>query len=470
MFVTPSAVLILPLAAVATLRRDWALGLLAASVPFYSLTVVELFSHPFPPHEIALLSLFTRQMWTWVSQGRVVVDHKRAMTWAISFSVVCIISVLLAVVRPANVLVHQYNIGGFGTFDFRQLSLTSANITQLLLRLFYIGSIFIIVDAIKDQREVRRLVRWIVFGAVFAGIVGVLYQVSILLDGPLPAIMHWLGFNRFPTNPRFIQGIPRMYSLPGEPGFTADYLLYALAITATAFFTRADSGILTRRESVILTAVLGTFLLLSTGTTGYGGLGVFVGVLFVGAVAFEQLRSRRFLGTVLVGIVAVPVLLIADMIVFGGVLQQLIQYAIEKITFDAGSGSIRLRYMLRTVDVFLARPLLGVGVGSHHVPSMLFTLAAEVGLIGVFVFTGFHISVYRSCCWFATKAHPMYAGIALPILVAGVTLLFTNLVAKSIATLLFPWYWFSLALPLALVATWRSDGRKDSNVKTVDSH
>lgn len=465
MEVTPAAYVVLPLAAVALLRRRWTLAFLVATAPFFSLTVVTAFSHEFHPGEIVLIGLIGRQIGSWLHKQRVILHAKDTFKWLILFGIVSILSVMYAAIHPTEVPVHPYNIGAFGAFVFEPLTFSTDNVTQLVLRLFFVVGVFSIADAIEDEVEIRRLLRWLVMTGVLVGIIGVAYQLSILVDLRVAGPLRWIGFQRFVTTPQQLGPLPRMYSLPGEPGFTGDYLLYTLAIAGTGFLATERDEFFTRREMIIIPTILVISLLLSTGTTAYGGILILSVVLSAVTVSFVQLNTTRFKRILAAGVAAIPLGLSVDAILLDWTVLQLIGYEIQKLTFSTASGSIRLRYMVRTLDIIQTRPLLGAGVGSHHVPSMLFTIAAETGLIGLIVFAALHITLYRHCGWLAYQNHPRYGTLALLLFVAGVTLILTNLIAKSIATLLLPWYWFSIAFPLALIMTWRTDAENE-NVDT----
>lgn len=205
---------------------------------------------------------------------------------------------------------------------------------------------------------------------------------------------------------------------------------------------------------------LAVAILLSTGTTAYGGLVILGFILISGAFVFKKLRTPAFKSVLASGMAIIPAGFVLDPILFSGTLRGLLWYEIQKLTFSAGSGNIRLQYMTRTLDVIEARPLLGVGVGSHHVPSLLLTLAAEAGLVGLAIFIALHLTLYHRCGWLASRGQAPYDALALPLFIGGTTLILTNLVAKSVATLLYPWYWFSLAFPLALIGIWKSEQMK----------
>lgn len=233
MEVTPAAAIILPLAAIAAFRRWWLLAFLVATAPLHTLSVVTFLSHEFPPSEIALLLLIGRQAISWLDQQRLVIGFGSIFRWFVLFGIVSLLSVVAAALFPSNVLVHPYNIGGFGGFEFKPVRFASENVTQLFLRLFFVVGVFAIADAIKDIKEIRKLFRWFVLTGVLVGAVGIVYQLSILVDFPIVTPLRWIGFDRFVNNPARVGPLPRMYSLPGEPGFTGDYLLYAFALSVT---------------------------------------------------------------------------------------------------------------------------------------------------------------------------------------------------------------------------------------------
>lgn len=450
--VHPIAVIVLPLAALSVYRRRWAFLFLLFSVPFFSLEVVIAASHPFNPPEIALLVLGGHITIEAVRNSHLSLPNAQPLLLLWGFLGAATLSVIWAVVNPTSVLVHPYRLG-FPTFRFVESFLTFDYVSQLLLRVFFVAAVTVICVYLVRSDQLVTAVRGVIYGAVAAGIVGIVYQAAFVLQfSALPMILEGIGFGDFPTNPGMMGPIPRMFSLPGEPGFTADLLLYALAVTTTLMLVPGPNRIFGTKEVRGLTLFLAMALLLSTGTTGYGGLVIMVPVLSGLMILFPTTRPRNSRRKILQGTAISLILVIGVFLVVGPTLLDILARQIEKLTFQTGSGSVRLRYIRRSVDVFLARPLLGVGVGAHRVPSYLMTLLAETGIVGAILLIGGQVYAFRQCAGLISRNKDDIRPAAAALAVGGTTLLVTNLIAKSISTLLMPWYWFAVALPIAYVA------------------
>lgn len=448
---TPIGLAVLPLLGLAIARRRWALYVLIFSIPLKTLDVTIAVSHPFDLPELALLVVcghFAIGVW---NRRRVTVHRSTTVAYAFAFSVVAVISVLYLAVRPANVLVHPYNISsGFGAFELVPLSFSSVNITQLFLRWFAVGG-FVILASMLSPPDVRFITRWVVVSAIVVGLFGVVYQVNILVNGGLADVLHLVGFRRFPSSPTVVGPLPRMYSVTGEPGTTASYLLYALAITATLALSSLDNNVMKRSKAVVSTAILSVLLVLTTGTTGYGGFGVFLGILVGSTALIDLLPGRRTIGVIATGACVAVVGTLSVALLSGLDIFAILAYQVGKLTLQEASGSLRIQYLRYTFELFTARPVLGLGVGSHRTTSLFGTILVETGLVGLVVFVAYHVRTFKECAMVESLPDPERP-LAVALSVAGMTLFLTLLVSRSASALQLPWYWFALALPMVYTA------------------
>lgn len=450
--VTPIGIIIAPFLLPALLSRRWALYTVVLSIPFKTLDMFIAVSHHFTLPEVAVLILVVHQVVAVLQCQRLSIDRVTAHGYLVGYALLGMVSVIYLFVRPANVLVHPYNItSGFGAFELVPLAFSRESITQLLLRWFFIGCIAVIAYTL-NRRYIRIIMRWIVVSAILVGIFGLVYQLSFILgDGSIADFFRTLGFRRFRDSPRFIGMLPRMYSVTGEPGDTASYILYALALASTLALARPKNPVFTRRQATAASAVLLVLLGLTTGTTGYGGLVVFLVVLGVATLMFDDL-SVNLTGRVFPSGAALGVTSLAAVAVILNVeIGSIIAYHAGKLQLQSASGSLRFQYLLHTLEIVTARPLLGLGVGSHNPTSLFGTVLAETGVLGLVLFGAFHVRTFRDAAAQGNDS-PEWQCLGVALAVAGTTLFVTNLLARSSSALLFPWYWFSLALPLAHVA------------------
>lgn len=453
--VHPVALLVFPVAALAATRRKWALMFVVASVPLFAVVPLEAISHRFRIPEIAVLTLGVNQLYRWTKTGTVEFPDARPLYWLGLFLVVACVSVIALVLFTPDVITHPYNLGLDG-FRLRELQVRPGNVTQLLLRTFAVGAVVVLVENLTES-DIYLAGRGIVFGALFTGLLGLLYQLSVLVGSPAVPLL----FKEVANQDLYFRFLGRggygllqqMYTLAGEPAITAQFLLFALGVTMGVSLIGVDTPILTYREAWVSSIALLGMLVLTKATTAFGGILV-LGVVLTGVSLFvkstDPAAKWRAIATGIVGVVtSLALLLVLGIDVVGMFLKQL-----EELQFQGGSGDIRLRYFWLSADVFATRPSIGIGPGSYYSTSLAGTLLGEVGLLGALSFLLANVTAHFECL--SVREGDGRRGVAVGLFVGGTTLLFTSLVAKSITTLLTPWFWFSLALPIAFV--WRTGG------------
>lgn len=446
----PAAYVFLPIAVAAAFRKRWALCLVFAAIPLYGLRLFHAVGHPFTATEISILSLGLAQAVDWGRTRQIEIPTAPPLYLFGGFLVVGVISIVYAYLNPADVLVRPYNV--LGTSDvMRPYEWTTASITQFALRLFSLGAIALIAIAIRDE-GIGSAIQAIVYGAVAVGAIGVLYQASILLGvTAIPEFLRWIGIERLRLSPSSLGPLPRMYSTVNEPGYVAHYLLTALALTATYSFSTHGNGLFSKRRAGVLSLVLLIMIGLSTGTTGYGGVGILGAVLLASALGLPSLSLRKVsvVGAAGVGVGAAGVASLS--VAFGVDILSILSYQAQKLTFSAGSGAIRLRYIGQSMEILAARPLLGVGIGGWYGLSVAGTILGETGLVGFVLFVGAYLAIFYRLLRSSRDEVPTPERVqATALLIAGVTILTTTLLAKTITALRFPWFWMLTSVPIAM--------------------
>lgn len=454
--ITPAGFLLVPIVLASTRRRTWALACLLASVPFRALDLFHVASRWFSFPEVAMMGLLVSYLFHVRREREFLLPSSPPIYLLAGFLVVCVASLVHLLIDPLEAMTHTYNTGSHREFVLRPIEFSITNVTQLALRTFAIGAV-IGLSVVLAEFDVRRVLRALIACALFVGAFGVFYQITQEVE----AYWIWELANAFGLDIKENSGgafgfLPRMWTPIGEPGHGASYLLYAFALTATLSFlpeTRVASRGQLRVASVVLLAVL----ILSTSTTGYGGLLVFGAVFLVAAIASRRIDIRSVAAVYGAGLLGV-VLLGGLLSVVGGVnVVALVEPQIAKLQFEAGSGTLRARYIAMAFELFPQRPVLGIGVGSFYGASLLGTLLAETGLLGFTAFVLAHLTTYWKCLQTNRARIDERGSISIALIVASVVLLGTSILAKSISTLMFPWFWFSLALPIAI--SLRSDAR-----------
>lgn len=453
MAVTLGGGIILLLTAAALLNRKVAIVVFLFSIPLKELVVLNLFGRAMRANEIVIFALGVHALYIIVTELSIE-DRRRIMTSGrfVSvglFGIVCIISTLYAFVNPPEgITVHPYNIdASFGAFAFTELELGINNIKQVIMRLFFLGALITIALTFEEE-DIVQGIRWIVYGALAGGTIGIAYLVSVVLESPaVPYFMQWIGFIRFTYPPLYAGPLPRMFSIQGEPGTVANMLLFAFALLLVSVLAVNTRPIFSKKRDITAIIILGVMILLSTGTTGYGGLVILSGVVAGAVVLYDNLSLQRYLngialitGTSIIGIVMLWAL--------GFDIISVLSYQSSKFQFSAHSGSIRMRYLLLELEAISHRPLLGLGVGSHQSTSVFGTIVTDVGLLGLAVFCTMNLWILAECLIHPRQidGHPISA----MLFVAGLTIFLTNFLARDASSLYFGWYWVAIGWPLVL--------------------
>jgi len=446
--ISPALYVMTPVFFLAVLRKRWALYLFFAFMPFYRLGLFVTIDHPFNPPEIAVLILGGHYLKEAFNTGTLRLPERTTLTWAIGFLSVSMVSVLYLVFHVPDFSVHPYT-WGFANQALRQVEVSRFNISQLLLRVFAIGVILVLAVTIQRQ-HLKNAIRAVVAGALFAGLVGVGYQLSILLDWSyVPRFLQWFGFAKFPVNPNRVGPLPRLYSVSAEPGRTSVLFLLGLGYTVPALLAPSDESVFRQSEAIFASIALFILIGLSTATTGIGGLVILIVTLVGATVTFSELSIKRLY---LILATLLGALVVGLLVLLGDDTQGYITYQLSKLTFAEHSGETRIEYLLHSFKVLEIRPLLGVGVGSHSAPSMLATILVESGLLGLLMFVGLATTIFtrtRSQTLANIKDKSL---VGIILLVGGVSTFSTLFLVHPIGSLQQPWFWVSLALPLAYIS------------------
>ena len=252
------------------------------------------------------------------------------------------------------------------------------------------------------------------------------------------------------TNYNDFGGYPRMYSLCGEPNFTANLFLVGLTQSVGHFVMCRNLQFATKGFYLVcaLLSVVGCILCGSTG--GYVGLILVVlSFYFLIYTAYSrkyvefQWRITLFLSGLVVLVIG---LLILPILAVSSIGDYVFQNHVTKIASLEGSGSVRIGSILQSLEIFGRSPLLGVGFGSHRSVSVLTLLLANTGMLGAFSFLGFngYLIFGRYKGQEGDSGHVLFKCAAFGI----IPLLSIVLIATPAAGLLFGWYWLLVAILL----------------------
>lgn len=281
----------------------------------------------------------------------------------------------------ANVLfnINLYNIVLVNPDDFDNKIFRSSLITQSIYLIPVILTFLYVKHLYKPSWD-----KWIIYG----GLVFVLY-----------GFYKWLGFLLTGTDIDFLtnrtfgdsdavqyqyQGmvvagmlLQRFQSLAGEPSM--------FAFTILPYFIFA----IHRKANIIIISFMGLALLLSTSSTAYLGLSIYIIYILI-----NSKKGKTFF-KVLIGLIIVSLILY-------GIFSEYINDVLNNMIFnkiDSTSGEIRSYDFSNHVNYIMSldimHNLFGIGFGYIRSADLLSTLLVNTGIIGVISFTYFYLKDFR---------------------------------------------------------------------------
>lgn len=431
------------------------------SIPFFFTRVVSVAGTNIRPFQIFGLLLILSYLPTWFEEA---ISGRKRHSWttwfALTFIGVCLLSLIMPIFLSGAVDVAPVETPYPRYFaELQPLSVSLHNVTQLGYPFFGVLLFFALRRSIRGAVDVERIFRLYVAIAVVLAIYFVLYYVS-QITGNRWMVEAFFSVVYGPTERLIfseydaIGGLLRPYSFVGEPGFSGAFLVYVFGFSIGSWIF--SPTVYSKRRWAGWGVVLAVSLLLIVrSTTGFVGIVVALGT--VGGIAlFSTIyrgslrldRWRRATGTVLaLTTLALVAVLAVEALMAIPVIELLVEQQLGKLMGKTGSGAIRLETLMHTIEeVFLVSPVLGVGYGSHVLPSLAGTLLGSTGLLGIVAFTGFNLSVVFRGIRYGIGANSVQtSALSVGAVVGLITLSVTLFVAKSLVSFVFGWYWLALA-------------------------
>jgi hypothetical protein len=343
---------------------------------------------------------------------------------------------------------------------------------------------FCLRSEMRDRATVSRVLRFSFVSSLGVLASGLIYQLGFALGlaGIIDRFFWFFTGEAAVRELGFQLGkLPRMFSLAGEPGYTGAYFLYVLGFVAVAAFVpTVDAVGWSRRRLHMLFAAMVVGIVLTGGTTGVVGLGLFGG--FIAFSAFLPVSPGVDAGNNLMRRVAIRVLgglavLVVGVIVLFPLISQrsfiawLIEVHVAKLAGgEVGSGDQRLSIIFDALDIFAQYPILGVGYGSHRVSALLFSLLANTGILGTSLFLAFNAAMlWTGLRIFRGAADRRDAVIALGASASLVSFLGVALIAKGVVTFNFAYYWLLLAVIAGVAGFAENSPAKAPAVRLLES-
>lgn len=454
--ISPIGYFLIPAALVIFVRgRRTLLWATLALVPFTAVQVIDIGVTTIAGFQFFGVLFIARCLIDTVWSGSRGLERSRANALAALFLFVCFASLSMAVIKAGTVEVYTETQGRWIDVvrNSGPLQFSTFNLTQILYPTFGILLFHFLVRELRSVADLRKTINILVGGALVIAVMsiasGALYTMG---RGGLYEQVLGL-FSVGPPgakNPESasIGEFLRMYTLAGEPGFTAMTLLAGAGLVAGDVLRSGESVI---RQPTIKLFILGAALLFNGSTTGYFG----AGLLILWAIMALWYVGRGSLGTTIraLGVVLGSLVLIAALastIQVSGLsfYEWLTEYHLAKLQGEGvGSGQIRSYVTWYTLEtVFLSSPILGVGYGSHLSLSLVTFLLANVGLVGFGVFLAFLYTAFRNARKTARSAQGPLRKMAFMAAVVFVPFLTTLFVAKATSGINYGLTWTIIAL------------------------
>ncbi len=294
-------------------------------------------------------------------------------------------------------------------YQRRALFPTSNNITQSV---YFIGHIMAYCAVVGFARRADTMIRGAVAVLVLAAVTVFFAYLDVLLY--YAGLGHLLDFLRTSsytllTNAT-LGGLKRVVGT-----FTEASAYAAFAIGLFAFTLRLWRYGVWPRETGLLALALFVSLILSTSTTAYASLAIFLVAIYARDLAgMERAAGRQnvravFLSFVPFGAFAIAVVIALRPELLDPVAAIFDDTITNKLASDSGKerGSWNMSGLQNVVETYG----LGVGLGSVRVSSLLVAFPASIGLIGSVLFAMFLARLFfpKFATWPEARRDPIYA-------------------------------------------------------------
>lgn len=279
--------------------------------------------------------------------------------WVIAFALFSLLSTLFA-------------------FSIRRGALYYFSILYNIVFLFYGFASYVQTYGLKRFLSLWRKTCYVQFGVMLLQ-----FLLKVLLGRELPFLPAYGEYH----------GVPRFGLWFYEPSYLATYLSFWFAFSLYMF-------LLKKEKSYVADLLLAlAMFVMSTSTSGFVAIGFTAVVVYLLWLA-EGITAKK--------LAVIPIVLAAAL-VFRFAFRDLYDVFIARLfntSLDEASGG-RISAWKETWDVFLARPLFGVGAGNYglflgmgadHVPTnVTLDLMATLGIFGTVAFYGLSLTLCISC-------------------------------------------------------------------------
>jgi len=484
--ISPIGYLIIPLGLVLFFKsRRQLFWATVAAIPFFYTYVVDLSVTLVQPYQyFGMLLILRNVVDASGSRSRQTYSISVTAAAALGFLLACYLSLLMPAVLRGAVYVVPMDTAYQEYENVELLRFTIRNLLQVVYPTFMVFFFLSLAKEIRDLRDLKNIARlsivtaFVIIGFGFVQQLGIVTGVQPLVEVVFRLVTGFEDVSRIYSTYNMIGPLPRMFSLVGEPGFTASYLVFVFAMVLALKYNVVRTGWKTKHDNLAQLFLL--FGLIMTGsTTAYLGLSLLVIVLIVlprflrlGKTRARRRAALRF--ATFFAVTAAIILLAAPVLLETSYLDYVYKTHYAKMFLQEGSGNVRLLTAQTGVQVFLKSPILGVGYGSHRTTSLLTSLLSNVGAVGTLAFLLLNVLVFRRglrAC--RRSSNEEVVALSYALLASLATLLPTMLIAKSMIALIQGWYWLLLAMLEGCYRVYRWEAvttRDDEHAPVADGY
>jgi hypothetical protein len=270
---TPLGALTFPLALLLFLRgRTPLFHALVFAIPFFHSAVAVIGSTRVAPFHVLAAALLLRQL----IDGQFSVPKKIGALLPILF----LTTVYLSLAMPL-LLEHRHLMVVTMATPFQQyehltpLRFSAANVTQVVYPTASVVLYLILLAEMRSKSAITAVVRTSILSSIVVVASGLMIQLSLVAgttfleaylyavtgSGETSEVLGWI--QRYSA----FGGLPRMFSLAGEPSFTGAYLVFAFALSFVAAFSSLREALQFSRWFAYCALALYTFGLVLTGSS-----------------------------------------------------------------------------------------------------------------------------------------------------------------------------------------------------------
>lgn len=337
--------------------------------------------------EIITLVLFIQSIFLIIRRSGKSLKNESIITAFLLILSICI-SLLILKIFPYNIGTYNLKLSQYDYYlGIREVPEVGIQSLRFLIRIVMHLCIALALGKVLDGNNLYRIVNKIIKFSIFISV--------IILFELINNIYHILEINeiiRIIFGRSSIENLQRggLYSLKGfhtEPSHLAiGYWTYLLIIIFSS----------TKRKNFLIFISL-IILLLSMSLTGFLFFIAGIFLYYLTDNTFGKISKRKTLILFFLFFIVIFIYF-----TFGEYYNMRIDNSIKQIfdnkiiqTDNSGSEILRMAMTVEAFQHFLRRPLFGIGLGTVWSYSAIPTILANIGILGIFVYTKFTFSISR---------------------------------------------------------------------------